>query len=137
MEDSWDDKTYYDVAFGKSSDDHVLGLFTTNKRPVARAALSEPDLVANVVAELDRIYDGAASRLLVASHVRNWTQDPFIRGTYSMEYDYQEFDALADVFSPIEGRVHFAGEALGEDAQSTVHGAAFSARRTVERILQG
>ena len=42
---------------------------------------------------------------------------------------------LDEIFSPVEGRLFFAGEALGGNAQSTVHGAAFSAIRAVEQIL--
>ncbi|MDJ0824138.1 MAG: FAD-dependent oxidoreductase, partial [Rhodobacter sp.] len=133
--DSWDNKTYYDAAFGKGSDDHVLGLFTTNGGALPRARLSRDELVADVVAELDRIYDVAPSKLLQRAEVRNWSQDHFIRGTYSMAFDDSDFDALAEIFPSLEGRVHFAGEALGGDAQSTVHGAALSARRVVDALL--
>jgi len=42
---------------------------------------------------------------------------------------------LSEILAPVSGKVFFAGEALGGDAQSTVHGAAFSAISAVEKLL--
>ncbi|KMW60498.1 amine oxidase [Candidatus Rhodobacter oscarellae] len=135
MADTWDDKTYYDAAFGKGADTHLLGLHTASGLRSARAQMGKADLIADVLAELDQIYDGAASKLLIQAEARNWTQDPYIRGNYSMEYDYQEFDSIAALFAPLGDRVFFAGEAMGGDHQSTVHGAALSGRATARAVL--
>lgn len=131
----WDEKTYYDAAFGKLSQDNVLGLFTVASGELPRAQLSDAALVRDVLAELDGIYEGAASRTLVDARVRNWSQAAHIHGSYSM--GVQGGGDPASILTPVGGRVHFAGEALGGNAQATVHGAAFSAIRAVQKMLSG
>ena len=42
--------------------------------------------------------------------------------------------AAKDMLAPVGGKLFFAGEMLGGEAQSTVHGAAFSAIKAVERM---
>lgn len=133
LRDTWDDKVYYDAAFGKPTRNNILGLFTVAEGRLPRAELSDADLVANVLAELDQIYDGIPSTMFVDARVKNWTRTPHILGSYSM--DIASDQSPEQIFAPIDGRVHFAGEVLGGEAQSTVHGAAFSAIEAVERIL--
>jgi monoamine oxidase len=135
LSDSWDGKIYYDAMFGKGASDHVLGLFTASQTPLRRARLGQEALIADVVAELDEIFGGAATPLLREARAQNWTQEPRIQGSYSMAYDYAEKDSIAEIFAPLGGRVHFAGEALGGDAQSTVHGAALSARALAAQLV--
>ena len=131
--DAWDEKIYYDAAFGKSSRDNILGLFTVSQDQLLRARLSDKELISHILAELDRVYDGAASRVFEDAWVQNWSRSPFILGSYTMEIDADL--PLAEILAPIDGRVHFAGEVLGGDAQATVHGASFSAIQAVERII--
>ncbi|MFT5638468.1 MAG: monoamine oxidase, partial [Paracoccaceae bacterium] len=134
LADSWDEKTYYDAAFGKPTQDNILGLFTVAGGALPRAKLSDDALLVDVLKELDQIYDGKVSGLLEGARVQNWSRTPHIRGSYSMEIDADE--APAQFLAPVEGKVHFAGEVLGDRAQATVHGAAFSGINAVERILQ-
>ncbi|MEX3008959.1 flavin monoamine oxidase family protein [Hoeflea sp. TYP-13] len=137
IEDDWDEKLYYDAAFGKQATSNILGLFTSNQRMTPRAQMNDEALVRDVITELDTVYDGAPSRLLTGAYVRNWTADPMYGGIYSMEYDDSRFDTPEEMLAPIGGTLYFAGEALGGDSQSTVQGAAFSAIRAVERMLAG
>jgi hypothetical protein len=83
----------------------------------------------------DEIFGGAATPRLREARAQNWTQEPRIQGSYSMAYDYALKDSIAEIFAPLGGRVHFAGEALGGDAQSTVHGAALSARALAAQLV--
>ena len=129
----WDEKTYYDAAFGKRSQDNVLGLFTVASGDLPRAQLSDAALLRDVLAELDDIYAGAASRAFVDARVRNWSQTEHIHGSYSM--NVQGGKDPARILTTVEERVHFAGEALGGNAQATVHGAAFSAIRAVREMV--
>lgn len=131
----WDGYLYYDLAYGKGSSVNALGLFHASETPLRRPGLSDAALLSEILSELDDIYDGVASRQLIEARVRNWTRDPYIRGTYSMEYDYREFDTIEEIFAPLERKVFFAGEAMGGDDQSTVHGAAQSGRATARAIL--
>lgn len=131
--DPWDSKLFYDAAFGKETNDNILGLFNVAQDTLAWTTLSEDDLINAIVRDLDEKYEGAASRLLQGAVIQNWSREPFIRGSYSM--DNNSGKDIATILSPVEGRVFFAGEALGNDYQSTVHGAAFSAQKTVAELL--
>ncbi len=118
--DTWDATTYYDAAFGKGAQDHVLGLFAAGRLP----SRSKQAILDDVLTQLDRIYAGAARKQLLGAHVQNWTEEPYIWGSYAMENDTDR--DIADILRPIENRIFFAGEALGGANQATVHGAAFS-----------
>ncbi|MBL4628639.1 MAG: FAD-dependent oxidoreductase [Roseicyclus sp.] len=133
ISDAWDEKTYYDAAFGKPSEDNILGLFTASQDQLSRARLGDDELISDVLAELDEIYDGTASRVFETAHVKNWSRVPYIRGSYSMAIETDQ--PVDEILAPINGRVHFAGEVLGGNAQATVHGAALSAIQAVDRIL--
>lgn len=124
MDDSWDESIYFDAAFGKGARDNVLTLFSTRPATLPRAALSKQALLADVIAELDRIYSGAASRYFQSAYVQNWSQEPYIWGSYSMENEAGR--DIGEMLQPLEDRIFFAGEALGGTDQATVHGAAFS-----------
>ena len=133
LDDTWDSKLYYNAAFGKETNDNVLGLFNVDQIDLPWSKLSQGQLIDAVLDELDDIYDGIARPLFQGAVVRNWSQTPFINGSYSMDNE-SDFN-IAEILAPIEGRIHFAGEALGGNAQSTVHGAAYSAINVVEEIL--
>lgn len=130
----WNMKTYYDAAFGKPTDENILGLFTAWDNPIPRARMDNTRLLEDVLRELEEMFGAVVRRSFMSAKVQNWTREPFIAGSYSMtnEGDLEIYDIL----SPVEGKLFFAGEALGGDAQSTVQGAAFSAIDAVERILQ-
>ncbi|MDG2257074.1 MAG: NAD(P)/FAD-dependent oxidoreductase [Paracoccaceae bacterium] len=135
LADEWDSKIYYDAAFGKPTDDNLLGLFTVNETHLPRASLSNKALLEDVLSELTDIFGTVVTQSFVSGTVQNWSQEPHIQGSYSMTNDSDE--DLADILAPISGRIHFAGEALGGDAQSTVHGAAFSAIEAVQAMVSG
>lgn len=132
MADSWEESIYFDAAFGKNARDNVLTLFSTRPDSMPRAALSKRALLAEVIAELDQIYDGAASDSLQDAFVQNWSQEPHIWGTYSMENETGR--EIADMLRPMSGRIFFAGEAMGGADQATVHGAAFSGLRAAKQM---
>ena len=132
-DDSWDSKLYYNAAFGKDTPDNVLGLFNVAQGDLPWSQLPADALVEAVLDNLDEIYDGAPRQLFEGAVTKLWSQEPHIGGSYSMDNN-SEYD-IEEILAPIDGRVFFAGEALGGDAQSTVHGAAYSGIETVERIL--
>jgi len=132
LSSGWSQKIYYDAAFGKATQDNILGLFTVNEGPLPRAALSPDALVEDVMSELTEIFGSTPRNSFQRARVQNWSHEPFIAGSYSMENASDT--AIEDILAPI-GTIHFAGEALGGGNQSTVHGAAFSAINAVERLL--
>lgn len=133
LQDSWDEKIYYDAALGKPTSDNILGLFTVSEASLPRALIGDRALLQSVMAELTEIFGDVVNRTFVKAEVQNWSRDPHILGSYSMSNN-SEMD-IGDILAPLSGRVYFAGEALGGDAQSTVHGAAFSAIDAVESLI--
>ena len=134
--EGWSERIFYNAAFGKDSSDHVLGLFQNSNEPLATARHSDAQIERDLLAELDRIYDGAPSQLVEKVWVQNWDRVPFINGTYSNDYEEEDQGTLVNAFQPVAGRLYFAGEALGGEDRSTVQGAAFSAYEAVDQLLQ-
>lgn len=134
LADTWAEKIYYDAAFGKPTRQNILGLFTVSETPLRRASMDDAALVQDVLAELTEIYGAVVKASFLDAAVQNWTQVPTIMGSYSMG-STGATDA-AEILAPVQGRVFFAGEVLGQEAGSTVHGAAFSAQRAVAQLLE-
>ena len=126
------EKIFYDAAFRKDTDKHILGLFTVGKQATTYTSQpSEGALKEHLLQELDTIFDGQASKYYQKHIVQNWSAEPYIRGSYS---HYHNMDAQGVLAAPIEDKIYFAGEAYAED-YSTAHGAAESAYTAVEEIL--
>ena len=81
-----------------------------------------------MLAFLDDVFDGAATRYYVDSVVQNWTAEPFIRGTYS-----RHSARLVEHLRQVDDSLFFAGEAINTRSRTiAVHGAAESAYLAVE-----
>ena len=133
LADTWAEKLYYDAAFGKPTRDNILGLFTVSDRRLRRAGLSDGALLDDVLGELATIFGPIVKESYVTGVVQNWSATPHILGSYSME-NLSARD-VGTILAPVQGKLFFAGEALGGDYQSTVHGASFSAQRAARDIL--
>ena len=69
-ETSSGEKTYYDIAYGKGSEDHVLGLLSTGISAEEYYSLGSSDsIVASVIEELDGYFDGLASENYLGSYI--------------------------------------------------------------------
>lgn len=132
LAEEWDSKLYFDGGFGKNSRDNLLTLFTVAAGDLPRARLGDAALLQAALDELTEIYGDVVRPSFQDGFVQNWSQKPFIQGSYSMDWEEDPVDVLA----PVDGRVFFAGEVLGGDAQSTVHGAAFSSVAAIEAMAQ-
>ena len=126
--------TYYNAAFGKDSKRNVLALFAVVQPATRYTSLQTEEAIFNkVMGELDAIFDGKASQYYVKHIIQNWSQEPFIQGSYS---HYDDYDALDILAQPIDNKVFFAGEAYSSESQATVHGAAETAYQMIERMLK-
>jgi len=133
---SGDDKIFYDAAFRKDSNAHVLGLFTINKPASAYTSLdSDQEIIDAILEELDQIFDGKASKHYKQHVVQNWSKEPYVRGSYSYTFENNQWDTVEAITKPVEGKLFFAGEALSIDNQATVHGACESGYSAVEKVL--
>lgn len=127
-------KLFYDAAYGQDSDAHVLGLFTVGDQSWPYQERTGEDLVGYILAELDEMYDGAASRTFVQHVAQNWEAEPYIEQAYIA--DEADWRLPPKMQRPVQSRVFFAGDAYtdGED-WSSVHMAAISASEAVDRLL--
>lgn len=127
-------RLYYDAAYGQASDAHVLGLFAVGEPALGYQGLDDGALRDRMLAELDEVFDGAATRAYLRHISQDWSAEPYIRQAYvADEADWRLVRALGE---PASDRVVFAGDAYsdGEDWGS-VHIAAQSARAAVTRLL--
>ena len=126
--------TYYNAAFGKDSDRNVFALFTVGE-PASRytSLQTEEAIFKKVMGELDAMFDGKASQYYIKHVIQNWSQEPFIQGSYS---HYEDYSAMGTLLQPLDDKVYFAGEALASDS-ATVHGAGESAYSVLETMLKG
>ncbi len=63
-----------------------------------------------------------------------WAADPWSLGAYSFLPVGADPGLRRTLAEPIDGRLHFAGEAVAQDAPSTVHGAVESGRRAAANV---
>jgi monoamine oxidase len=104
--------------------------------PTARRfeAMSDDELVASALGALRHMY-GPVVPAPTGYRITRWAADPFAFGSYSYlaagatEADHDR------VATPIDGRVHLAGEATWSDDPATVHGALLSGHRAASRIV--
>ena len=131
---AYDSKIYYDAAFNKPTKSNILGLFNVDHDTLPRVDLSDAQIIDAVLTELTEIHGPDVRAGFIKAKVQNWNAEPFIRGSYSMTNNSDAW--LEDILAPIEGKIFFAGEALGGDYQSTVHGASFSALDVVKDLTR-
>lgn len=132
-----ENKIYYDAAFRKDSDRHVLGLFSVGDAAKEFTQLKDDQAVVDeILRQLDEIFDGKASKNYVNHVVQNWSKEPYIQGSYSYDYYGSRNRIIETIVEPVNNQLFFAGEALSIDNGSTVHGAALSAYDAVEALLK-
>lgn len=132
------DKTYFDAVFGKETGKNILGLFAINDKanPYTRLG-SDEEMIGKILAELDEIFQGDASKYYQKHAIQNWSKEPFIQGSYSYYFDSDDYSYMSDIFEPLENKVFFAGEATSKNNQATVHGACESAFEVIESMMSG
>jgi len=128
-------RLYYDAAFRKDVNTHVLGLFTVGEQSTQYAQLESDEAIINkVLGELDEMFEGKASEHYVKHIIQNWSKEPYIGGSYALDYENRAQD-IANVLAPVEEKVYFAGEAIHDEWQSTVNGACESGYEVVRNLL--
>jgi len=127
---------YADDSIGKAQNDNVLLAFIMGEQAEYLTSLgSDTAITAALLQELDTMYNGQATSSFVASHVQNWTTNPFVKGAYSYS-TLGMGDARKIAAQPINNKLYFAGEAMNTNGHhQTVHGAAETGYREVLNIL--
>lgn len=127
-------KLYYDAAYGQDSSQNILGLFAVGTGTKPYVDLSDDQLIAYILDELDQLFDGQASANYVQHIFQNWNTEPYANGAYVI--DDESWWRVRKLGESVGDRLFFAGDAYttGDD-WSSVHTAARSARRAVQEIL--
>ena len=138
------EKTYYDVAYGKGANDHVLGLLSTGISAENYYLLNDPNtIVDTVLQELDGYFSGLASQYYLGSYIyQDWGQQTYTQGTWTSDFQA----ASADLIAPLDDKVYFAGETYNSSGISPVDGfyiirgsvqsAILSGYEVVDKILE-
>ncbi|MEM9602780.1 MAG: FAD-dependent oxidoreductase [Pseudomonadota bacterium] len=127
-------KLYYDAAYGQRVDRHVLGLFAVGTGTLPYVTLDDDALIAYMLAELDALFEGQASRHYLQHTFQNWNTEPFINGAYVVSHE--NWRRVRTLGKRVGERLYFAGTAYTEgDDWSSVHTAARSAARAVREML--
>lgn len=129
------EKTYYDLAYQKDSQDHILALLSMGSSAENYYQLdSEQQVVETVLKELDLIFDGAASDHYTGEYrLHDWGRHPYTLGTWTHDLDESTHEK---VNAPLNGKVFFAGESHEEDHWSTVPGAVLSGKAVANQLLK-
>jgi len=118
----------------------VIVGFVAGDRAKAIGKLSEGEIVSRSLEQLDSMFGSnlepkPASSSLCTCLVKNWSDEPFIRGAYS----YPTFGAKANdraiLGEPVGRSLFFAGEATHEGVNSCMQGALETAERAVRQLL--
>ena len=128
---------YRDDSIGKTQNDNVLLAFIMGKQAEYLTALGSDAAISNaLLQELDTMYKGQATASFIASHVQNWTTNPFVKGAYSYS-TIGMGDARKVATEPINKKLYFAGEAMNTNGHhQTVHGAIETGYREVIKMLK-
>lgn len=127
-------RLFYDAAYGQDSDANILGLFSVGTAAERYLAMTDDDLLSDILAELDAVFDGAASATYVKHIVQRWDDEPYAQGAYL------EDDAPTSITRrlapPLNDKLYFAGDAYTSfDDWSSVHTAVRSAAEAVDNLL--
>ena len=127
---------YADDSIGKAQSDNILLAFIMGDQAAYLTALANDTAITNaLLQELDLMYNGQATTSFIASHVENWTTNPFVKGAYSYS-TVGMGDARKIATQAISKKLYFAGEAMNTNGHhQTVHGAVETGYREVINIL--
>ena len=127
---------YADDSIGKAQYDNILLAFIMGNQAEYLTSLgSDVAITAALLQELDLMYNGQATASFIASHVENWTTNPFVKGAYSYS-TVGMGDARKTASQALSEKLYFAGEAMNTNGHhQTVHGAIETGYREVINML--
>ena len=140
---------YFNSGVGRSRFFRSMALTIYGQKAEQLSVLSDYNKVLTIVAELDAVYQGQATRFIrrdldntndstnLLYLVKDWTKDEFIKGGFSYPLVGATNVDRKDLSLPISDKLYFAGEATDVEGDSgTVSGALNSAVRVVEEIVK-
>ena len=130
------EKGYYDMAFKKDSKDHILGLLIQGSGVEDFYCLeSEEQIVLKALEELDKIYEGKASKTYTGEYVfEDWGRHEFTLGTWIESFQINQ-SIIQKLNEPLNDKVFFAGELYDLHHQLGVPGAIVSGYHSIDKLL--
>lgn len=127
---------YADESVGKSVSDNVLLAFVMGDQADYLTSLGTDKAITNaLLQELDAMYNSQATSTFIASHVQNYTTNPFIKGAYSYS-TIGMGDSRKIAAQSVDKKLFFGGEAMNINGHhQTVHGAVETGYREVVNIF--
>lgn len=135
---------YFNSGAGRSQFFRTMSLTINGPKAQELSALSDENLVKQVLAELDLIYTGQGTGFIrrdlndgkIMSLVKDWTKDPFIKGGISYPLVGATNDDREALSASVDNRLYFAGEATDVSGDAgTVNGALNSSLRVTNEII--
>ncbi|MEL7065617.1 MAG: NAD(P)/FAD-dependent oxidoreductase, partial [Bacteroidota bacterium] len=132
------EKSYYDIAFKKDAEAHVLGFLCVGEEAKKYYALdSEAEIIETIIQELDQMFDGKASETFTGEYrLENWGQHEFTQGTWVVT-PYEKSSHLKALAKPLDKRVYFAGSILDPYRQMGAPGSMLSGYYYIDKLLRG
>lgn len=130
------EKGFYDIAFKKDAQTHVLGFLCMGNETQKYYDLnSEQEIISSLLEELDQMFDGKASALYSGEYIlENWGQYEFTQGTWTQAFQEKK-SHLKTLNLSLDKKVYFAGEVYDTYQQMGVPGAILSGYYTVDKLL--
>jgi polyamine oxidase len=130
------EKGYYDMAFKKDSKNQILGLLVQGSGVEDFYCLeSEEQIVLKALEELDKIYEGKASKTYTGEYIfEDWGRHEFTLGTWIESFQINQ-SIIQKLNEPLNGKIFFAGELYDLHHQLGVPGAIVSGYHSIDKLL--
>lgn len=131
------EKSYYDIAFKKNAQTHVLGFLCTGKEVEKYYELgSEAAIIETLLEELDRMFEGKASKTYSGEYrLENWGQHEFTQGTWVVS-PFEKASHIQAIAAPLDKRVYFAGSILDPYRQMGAPGSMLAGYHFIDKLLR-
>ena len=130
------ERSYYDIAFGKETESHILGFLCTGEESRRYIEYSSDEaLVQVLLEELDQMYSGRATELFTGEYrIEKWSEYEFTRGTWTQAFEESPHH-LRHLNRSLMNKVFFAGEINDPYRQMGVPGAILSGYHSIDELL--
>ncbi len=130
------ERAYYDIAFGKKTESHILGFLCTGEESMRYIEHSSDEaLVQVLIKELDQMYAGRATEYFTGEYrIEKWSEYEFTRGTWTQAFEESPHH-LKHLNRSLQDKVFFAGEINDPYRQMGVPGAILSGYHSIDRVL--
>jgi hypothetical protein len=137
----------FNGGFGRSEFYRTMSVTICGAKALELSAKTDQEIVNEILAELDTIYDGQATLFIrkevldgvegeMLFFVKDWTKDPYFKGGYSFPTAVGTNADRQSLAASTGGNLFFAGEATDDQGDAgTINGALSSAARVTTEVI--